>query len=83
VCSSDLYLDILPSQRQQINYLILFKGIALQKLKIIYEEKIRGMTLEQFLYIYDNITSKPYSFLYINADDPKDIRENFNTLIKI
>ena len=81
--SSQSYQDILPSQRQQINYLILFKGIPLQKLKIIYEEKIKGITLEQFLNIYDNITSKPYSFMYINADDPKDIRENFNTLIKI
>lgn len=83
IISSQSYFDILPSQRQQINYLILFKGFPIQKLKTIYEEKIRGLTFDHFLKIYYDVTNKPYTFLYINADNEKDLRENFNTLIEI
>ena len=80
--SSQYIHDLKPVIRQNLNYLILYSEIPINKLKIIYDEFIRGMDVEKFIEIYHNTTEQKYNFLYINCDEPKDIRKNFNTLIK-
>jgi hypothetical protein len=83
IISSQYFNDISPGARANINYLILFSDVPVKKLKDIYDTYINNMTFEQFLEIYNNVTSEKYQFLYINTDDPKDLRKNFNLAIKI
>lgn len=80
---SQYYNDLEPMIRCNLNYLILYNDIPLNKLKTIYDEKIRWMTFERFLEIYYETTKETYNFLYINTDNMNDIRKNFNIQILI
>lgn len=83
IISSQWFNDISPGARANINYLILFSDVSIKKLKDIYDTYINNMTFEQFVDIYNKITSEKYSFIYINTDDSKDLRKNFNLLVDI
>ena len=54
--SSQYIHDLKPVIRQNLNYLILYSEIPINKLKIIYDEFIRGMDVEKFIEIYHNTT---------------------------
>ena len=78
IISSQSYTDLKPNVRNQVNFLILFKEIPINRLKMIYDEKIKGLDYEKFIELYMYATTDKYNFLLLNCDDNKDIRLNFN-----
>jgi hypothetical protein len=78
IISSQSYTDLKPNVRNQVNFLILFKEIPINRLKLIYDEKIKGLDYEKFIELYIYATTDKYNFLLLNCDDNKDIRQNFN-----
>ena len=78
IISSQSYTDLKPNVRNQVNFLILFKEIPINRLKLIYDEKIKGLDYEKFIELYIYATTEKYNFLLLNCDDNKDIRQNFN-----
>jgi hypothetical protein len=56
----------------------LFKEISNNRLKMIYDEKIKNLEYDKFIELYLNATEEKYNFLLINCDDNKDIRKNFD-----
>lgn len=79
--SSQWFNDLTPGARSNINVIILYGGVPLKKLKDIYDTYINDIPFEQFINIYETATNEKYNFLYINTDNPKDIRKNFDTLL--
>ena len=84
ILSSQYYYHISPSIRANINFLILFGDIGLEKLKQIYSEKINSKKLpfDKFLELYEYITETKYNFMYINSDQ-LEIRKNLNYRIDL
>ena len=78
IISSQSYTDLKPNVRNQINFLILFKEIPINRLKLIYDEKIKNIEYDKFYELYINATDEKYNFLLLNCDDNKDIRMNFD-----
>lgn len=78
IISSQSYTDLTPNVRNQVNFLILFKEISNNRLKMIYDEKIKNLEYDKFIELYLNATEEKYNFLLINCDDNKDIRKNFD-----
>lgn len=79
IYSGQKYEVIQPKARENLNYMFLFKNQGENKLRKIYEELIpNSIPYETFLDMYYEATSTPYSFLYINLNDPDDFRKNFN-----
>lgn len=78
IISSQSYTDLKPNVRNQVNFLILFKEIPIQRLKLIFDEKIKGLDYDKFIELYNKATEEKYNFLLLNCDDNKDIRKNFN-----
>lgn len=67
--SSQNVKDIQPDARENIDILILFKGIKNELLVTIYEDFNINLIFKTFLEIYNNATKEKYSFLYINTRD--------------
>lgn len=84
ILSSQYYNHISPPIRANINFLILFGDISLEKLKLIYSEKINSkkFNFDDFIELYDQITSQKYQFMYINCDE-LEIRKNLNYKIDL
>jgi len=78
IISSQSYTDLRPNVRNQVNFLILFKEIPINRLKLIYDEKIKGIEWDNFYDCYIKATDQKYNFLLLNCDDNKDIRMNFD-----
>ena len=78
IISSQSYTDLKPNVRNQINFLILFKEIPINRLKLIYDEKIKNIEYDKFYELYLKATDEKYNFLLLNCDDNKDIRMNFD-----
>ena len=78
IIASQSYTDLKPNVRNQINFLILFKEIPINRLKLIYDEKIKGIEWDKFYDCYLKATDQKYNFLLLNCDDNKDIRMNFD-----
>lgn len=78
IISSQSYTDLKPNVRNQVNFLILFKEIPINRLKLIYDEKIKGIEWDKFYDCYLKATDQKYNFLLLNCDDNKDIRMNFD-----
>jgi hypothetical protein len=78
IISTQQFTDIPPPVRSQINVLILFKEISNNRLKMIYDEKIKNIDYDTFIDLYNKATEQKYNFIFINCDDNKDIRQNFD-----
>lgn len=83
IISSQYYCDIPPGARSNLQFLILYSDIPKDKLKLIFSENIKRLGFEDFYKIYIETTSVPYQFLYINKEDYKDIRINFDKRINL
>lgn len=77
IISSQYYIDVEVSSRENLNYLILFANQSEDKLQQIYDLYINKITFDQFKDIYYMVTDKPYHFLYINTDY-FEMRDCFN-----
>jgi hypothetical protein len=82
ICSSQYPNDLAPEARKNIDYYILFAGHSLNKLEELYNNMDLQISFPLFVSLYQNATSKPYSFLFV--DEHKGIfRKNFNTEYQI
>jgi hypothetical protein len=63
--------NLLPQARANIDYCVVFKGMADDKVKVLHNDLNLSMDFEKFLEIYKNATEKPYSFLWISTSDDK------------
>lgn len=68
--------------RNQLDYVLIFKGLQNEILKEIYENINLNVSLDEFLDIYKLATNKDYSFLYIDRIKNK-YRICFNEEIQI
>jgi hypothetical protein len=80
--SSQYWNDVSLQARKQLDYILLFRGLAksVGKLDEIYKNADLNIPLEVFMALYSYATAKPYSFLFIDARDCQ-FRKNFDTLI--
>src|SRR5579871_2128975 len=67
IISSQYYLDLLPESRQQIDYYLLFKGQTDKKMETIYRDADLSVAYPAFVKLYEDATSKPYGFLWVDA----------------
>jgi hypothetical protein len=71
--SSQYYLDLLPGARQQIDYYLLWKGIAESPtLEKMYKDGNPSIDWTTFLTLYQNASTRTkYSFFYagVRSDD--------------
>jgi len=73
-----------PTIRTNINALILYRMHSERELQCIYEEyPLCFDSFKKWLAFYYEITKEPYSFMYINLNEPtgKQVYKNFETMI--
>lgn len=80
IISSQNLKDIQPDARENINYLLLFKGIKEELLKTIHEDFNIKLDLRLFIELYKQVTAPKYSFLYIDVED-QNYRQNFDIAV--
>lgn len=69
--SSQYLNDLSPQARLQLDYVLLFKGLPLEKLGQIYKDIDLSIDFETFLKYYEIATNAKFSFLYISVRDEK------------
>ncbi len=74
--------DLTPSSWKQLDTTILFKGLSYEKLVILYGSLDLHVTLEQFITMYHQAVTKPFSFLTIDSRSD-NYRINFNEQFQI
>lgn len=83
ICSFHYDTDVRPSYWKQQDYILIFKSLAPEKLKKIYELiDLSSVTFPEFLDLYNFATKEKYSFLYIDTRD-ESFRRNFSEKIII
>jgi hypothetical protein len=65
-----------------LDYALLFRGHNDEKLETIYNDLDVSIDFDDFKDIYDLVTEKPYSFLYVNTRTD-ELRSNFNKRVII
>lgn len=80
--NSQAYNDILPAQRLQCDYFLIWGAFPEHKLYELWRDAQLSIEFEDFVKLYKEATSKPHSFLYIDARKQK-FRKNFNKEIEI
>ncbi|EGG19727.1 hypothetical protein DFA_00305 [Cavenderia fasciculata] len=68
-------------RKGNLDYVLLFKNIPIETLKIIYEELSLTIPLKLFLDIYSFATKEKYHFLYTSRNG--DYRKDFNQQLEI
>lgn len=82
IISSQYLNDLLPESRKQMDYILIFKGLPDHKLQEIYKDADLSIDFPLFQKIYQAVTRKKYSFLYIDVRNDS-FRMNFNEKIII
>jgi hypothetical protein len=77
IISSQYIHDIPPQARLQTDYFLVFQGINVEKLDIIYKDADVNITFEEFVELYMKATEDKYNFLYIDVRN-STFRKNFN-----
>lgn len=77
ILSSQYPNDLAPESRKNINIFLLFAGHSEKKLFELYDNMDLKIPFNLFVKLYENATSKPYNFLYV--DTKGEFRRNFNT----
>ena len=77
IISSQYYNDISKQTRQNLDYLLMFGKIPIEKLEKIYPELDLSIPFTIFLKLYMHATKDKYNFLYIDLREEK-LRKNFN-----
>lgn len=82
ILSSQWVNDLKPESRRQMDYWILFGGHSREKLEELFPMLDSQYDFETFYAVYQYATSKPYNFLFIDAN--KDtFKKNFTTELEI
>jgi len=82
IISSQYYHDLLPAGRLQLDYILLWKNMNDEKLKIVHGDSNLPIDEETFIKLYHAITDGSYNFMYIDKNQGT-IRKNFNELIEL
>lgn len=77
IVSSQYYNHLSKPARGNVDYLILFKNMPLDKLKFIHEDSNMSIDFDTFLDMYIDATSAPYSFLWFDRKRGT-FRQNFD-----
>jgi hypothetical protein len=80
--SSQSWVDLRKDIRENIDYLILFKNVSLNRLDMIRNEMNLNLDLDKLNKIYEFATNEPYSFIYIDVANEEYLK-NFNHKIVI
>jgi hypothetical protein len=84
IISSQYYNNITKQTRQQIDYILLFPKIPIERLEIIYLELDLNILYETFLKCYRYATKDKYNFLYIDIQNESCEKiSTKNSLLKI
>lgn len=75
--STQYYLDMVPSARQQIDVFLLYKGQTEEKLEAIYKDADLSIDYNVFQHLYEDATKEKHNFLYIAARED-EFRHNYN-----
>jgi len=76
IISSQNVKDILPDARENVDVLMLFKGIKRDLLETIYEDFNIKLLFDDFIQLYNDSTQENHSFLYINTRE-HEFRKTF------
>jgi len=82
IISSQYYHDLLPAGRLQLDYILLWKNMNDEKLKIVHSDSNLPISEEEFIKLYHMITDNTYNFMYIDKGSGT-IRKNFDELIEL
>jgi hypothetical protein len=82
ILSSQNLEDLQPAAIRNLDYMLLFGGIPIDKIEKIREQLLLDINYEKLIQIYKIITSKKYNFLYIDIRNEL-LRQNFDKLIEI
>ncbi len=84
IISSQYWNDIVLQGRKQIDYVLLYRGLAksLDKLSDIYKNLDLTVEFEQFIDLYSYATSEKYHFLYIDVVN-SEFRKDFTHQITV
>lgn len=77
ILSSQVWTDLEVQARQQLDYVLLFGGHPVQKLAMIHNNLDLSIPFEKFLELYNDATSEPFHFLYIDVRK-QTFRQDFN-----
>jgi hypothetical protein len=66
ILSSQSVTDLLPSAINQLDYILLFGKIPIEKLEDLYDILKLSISFEEFYNLYQDATKEPYQFFYIN-----------------
>jgi hypothetical protein len=82
ILSSQNLEDLQPAAIRNLDYILLFGGIPIEKIEKIREQILLDIDENKLVEIYKLITNKKYNFMYIDIRNEL-LRENFNKLIEI
>lgn len=82
IISSQYMNDLMPAACKQLDYVLLFKGQAQDKIEKICKDVDSHVSKEVFWDLYKFATKEPYSFLYVDVRGCT-FRRNFDTLLSI
>jgi hypothetical protein len=74
--------DLMPASWKQLDTVILMRGLNYDKLVVLYHSLDLHVTLEQFVSMYEQAVTKPFSFLTIDSR-ADTYRLNFNEQFQI
>jgi hypothetical protein len=79
IMSSQSLTDLDKPARSQLDYMLIFPKIPLDKMKSIKEDLNLSVPLEEFIEMYNKATEEKYNFLYISRNTAQEeYRKNFN-----
>ncbi|MDD4931723.1 MAG: hypothetical protein PHG66_06295 [Candidatus Colwellbacteria bacterium] len=82
IISSQSVNDLSKSGRNQLDYVILFRGMPVEKLEEIWRACALPITMDQFEAMYNFATREKYQFLYVDTAN-NEYRKNFSEMIEI
>lgn len=80
IISSQSLSDLTRNTRQQIHFLLLFRGLNDEAVKTVFEDINTTMSYKQFKSLYNQVVATKYNFLYVSRDG--EFRRNFDQMIK-
>lgn len=81
IISSQDVIDLKPDAIKQMDYVILFPRINIDKLIRIHDNVSLTISFNKFNEFYHDATKDPYNFLYVSRDD--EFRHNFTHMYSI
>lgn len=73
--SSQYIHDLRPESIQQLDYMLMFPNIPLQKLDVIYKQLDLAIDFKTFIEMYKIATQERYHFLYISIRDERYLKD--------